>query len=190
MGPFDLYHFTRALSPPGGIADCVFAEMWQRSPRPQQTEWGRELLGIALASRAQGAVGQAAQPSRSGTIGRYRLTRPSCLMMPPGSRTSATIWEQGDWDKCLSALELVLSGWRGQGASRGGKDANQSAAAASELRDRAKKRLESLRRDALLCTAEEFAADRRRAAPLVAALVRVTQTFADNCFAANVLKRC
>ena len=57
--------------------------------------------------------------------------------------------------------------------------------AASELRARAKKQIESLRTDFLLCTGEEYAADRRRAAPLVAALVRVTQQFADACFAAK-----
>ena len=41
----------------------------------------------------------------------------------------------------------------------------------------------------LLCTAEEFAADRRRAAPLVAALVRATQAFADSCFAAKCAEK-
>ena len=41
----------------------------------------------------------------------------------------------------------------------------------------------------LLCTAEEFAADRRRAAPLVAALVRATQAFADSCFAGKCAEK-
>ena len=80
-------------------------------------------------------------------------------------------------------------GWRRAGAVKGGKDSNQAASAASELRDRAKKQLESLRKDALLCTGEEFAADRRRAAPLVAALVRAAQTFADSCFAAKCAEK-
>lgn len=96
---------------------------------------------------------------------------------------------EGDWDKCLAALDTVFAGWRRAGAVKGGKDANQAASAASELRDRAKKQMESLRKDALLCTADEFAADRRRAAPLVAALVWATQTFADNCFAAKCAEK-
>ena len=48
----DLYHFTRALPHPAASL-TAFAEMWQQEAPPQQTEWGRELLGIALA-RAQG----------------------------------------------------------------------------------------------------------------------------------------
>ena len=82
-------------------------------------------------------------------------------------------------------MAAVRTGGRRAGSVKGGKDANQCASAASQLRDRAKDQMTSLQKDVLLCTAEEFAADRRRAAPLVAALVRATQAFADSCFAAK-----
>ena len=97
--------------------------------------------------------------------------------------------KEGDWDKSLAALDAVLTGWRRAGSVKGGKDANQCASAASQLRDRAKDQMTSLQKDVLLCTAEEFAADRHRAAPLVAALVRATQAFADSCFAAKCAEK-
>ena len=43
---------------------------------------------------------------------------------------------EGDWDKCLAALDTVFAGWRRAGAVKGGKDANQAASAASELRQK------------------------------------------------------
>ena len=185
----DLYHFTRALPHPAASL-TAFAEMWQQEAPPQQTEWGRELLGIAL-GRAQGVKALLDSGAAIAARDEKADAAYTAVMLDDAARVENLCYhlEQGDWDKCLSALELVLSGWRAAGRIKGGKDANQSAAAASELRDRAKKQLESLRRDALLCTAEEFAADRRRAAPLVAALVRVTQTFADNCFAAKCAEK-
>ena len=185
----DLYHFTRALPHPAASL-TAFAEMWQQETPPQQTEWGRELLGIALA-RAQGVKALLDSGAAIAARDEKADAAYTAVMLDDAARVENLCYhlEQGDWDKCLSALELALSGWRAAGRIKGGKDANQSAAAASELRDRAKKQLESLRRDALLCTAEEFAADRRRAAPLVAALVRVTQTFADNCFAAKCAEK-
>ena len=97
--------------------------------------------------------------------------------------------KEGDWDKSLAALDAVLTGWRRAGSVKGGKDANQCASAASQLRDRAKDQMTSLQKDVLLCTAEEFAADRRRAAPLVTALVLATQAFADSCFAAKCAEK-
>ena len=185
----DLYHFTRALPHPAASL-TAFAEMWQQEAPPQQTEWGRELLGIALA-RAQGVKALLDSGAAIAARDEKADAAYTAVMLDDAARVENLCYhlEQGDWDKCLSALELALSGWRAAGRIKGGKDANQSAAAASELRDRAKKQLESLRRDALLCTAEEFAADRCRAAPLVAALVRVTQTFADNCFAAKCAEK-
>lgn len=60
---------------------------------------------------------------------------------------------------------------------------------ASQLRDRAKDQMTSLQKDVLLCTAEEFAADRRRAAPLVAALVRATQAFAAQLLCGQVRRK-
>lgn len=45
------------------------------------------------------------------------------------------------------------------------------------LRDRAKKQIATLKTDFLLCPAADYQADRRRAAPLVAALVRAVEQY-------------
>ena len=58
--------------------------------------------------------------------------------------------KEGDWDKSLAALDAVLTGWRRAGSVKGGKDANQCASAASQLRDRAKDQMTSLQKDVLL----------------------------------------
>ena len=149
--------------------------------------------------RGAGAAGHCAGPRTGGPKRCWK----AALRLPHGTKADAAYTAvmqddaarvenlcyrlaEKDWEGgSLNALELALGGWRRAGAVKGGKDSNQAASAASELRDRAKKQLESLRKDALLCTGEEFAADRRRAAPLVAALVRAAQTFADSCFAAK-----
>ena len=185
----DLYHFTRALPhPAASLAD--FAAMWQQDAPPKDTLWGKELLGIALA-RAQGAKtlleSGAAIAARDEAADRAY----TAVMQDDAARVKNLCYylKKGDWDKSLAALDAVLAGWRRAGSVKGGKDANQCASAASQLRDRAKDQMTSLQKDVLLCTAEEFAADRRRAAPLVAALVRATQAFADSCFAAKCAEK-
>ncbi|MCO7108048.1 hypothetical protein NIA69_01075 [Gemmiger formicilis] len=72
--------------------------------------------------------------------------------------------KEGDWDKSLAALDTVLTGWRRAGSVKGGKDANQCASAASQLRDRAKDQMTSLQRTC--CSA------RRRSLPQTAAALR------------------
>ena len=185
----DLYHFTRALPHPAASL-AAFAEMWQQDAPPKDTLWGKELLGIALA-RARGAKtlleSGAAIAARDEAADRAY----TAVMQDDAARVKNLCYylKEGDWDKSLAALDAVLTGWRRAGSVKGGKDANQCASAASQLRDRAKDQMTSLQKDVLLCTAEEFAADRRRAAPLVAALVRATQAFADNCFAAKCAEK-
>ena len=181
----DLYHFTRALPHPAASLKA-FAEMWQTDAPPQDTPWGQELLGIALA-RAQGAKTLLESGAAIAARDEKADAAYTAVMQDDAARVENLCYRlaEKDWEGSLNALELALGGWRRAGAVKGGKDSNQAASAASELRDRAKKQLESLRKDALLCTGEEFAADRRRAAPLVAALVRAAQTFADSCFAAK-----
>lgn len=164
--------------------------MWQQDAPPKDTLWGKELLGIALA-RAQGAKtlleSGAAITARDEAADRAY----TAVMLDDAARVKNLCYylKEGDWDKSLAALDAVLTGWRRAGSVKGGKDANQCASAASQLRDRAKDQMTSLQKDVLLCTAEEFAADRRRAAPLVAALVRATQAFADSCFAAKCAEK-
>ena len=185
----DLYHFTRALPHPAASL-AAFAAMWQQDAPPKDTLWGKELLGIALA-RAQGAKtlleSGAAIAARDEAADRAY----TAVMQDDAARVKNLCYylKEGDWDKSLAALDAVLTGWRRAGSVKGGKDANQCASAASQLRDRAKDQMTSLQKDVLLCTAEEFAADRRRAAPLVAALVRATQAFADSCFAAKCAEK-
>lgn len=185
----DLYHFTRALPHPAASLKA-FAEMWQTDAPPQDTPWGQELLGIALA-RAQGAKTLLESGAAIAAWDEMADAAYTAVMQDDAARVENLCYRlaEKDWEGSLNALELALGGWRRAGAVKGGKDSNQAASAASELRDRAKKQLESLRKDALLCTGEEFAADRRRAAPLVAALVRAAQTFADSCFAAKCAEK-
>ena len=185
----DLYHFTRALPHPAASLKA-FAEMWQTDAPPQDTPWGQELLGIALA-RAQGAKTLLESGAAIAARDEKADAAYTAVMQDDAARVENLCYRlaEKDWEGSLNALELALGGWRRAGAVKGGKDNNQAASAASELRDRAKKQLESLRKDALLCTGEEFAADRRRAAPLVAALVRAAQTFADSCFAAKCAEK-
>ena len=185
----DLYHFTRALPHPTASLKA-FAEMWQTDAPPQDTPWGQELLGIALA-RAQGAKTLLESGAAIAARDEKADAAYTAVMQDDAARVENLCYclAEKDWEGSLNALELALGGWRRAGAVKGGKDSNQAASAASELRDRAKKQLESLRKDALLCTGEEFAADRRRAAPLVAALVRAAQTFADSCFAAKCAEK-
>ena len=185
----DLYHFTRALPHPAASLKA-FAEMWQTDAPPQDTPWGQELLGIALA-RAQGAKTLLESGAAIAARDEMADAAYTAVMQDDAARVENLCYclAEKDWEGSLNALELALGGWRRAGAVKGGKDGNQAASAASELRDRAKKQLESLRKDALLCTGEEFAADRRRAAPLVAALVRAAQTFADSCFAAKCAEK-
>ena len=159
----DLYHFTRALPHPAASL-AAFAAMWQQDAPPKDTLWGKELLGIALA-RAQGAKtlleSGAAIAARDEAADRAY----TAVMQDDAARVKNLCYylKEGDWDKSLAALDAVLTGWRRAGSVKGGKDANQCASAASQLRDRAKDQMTSLQKDVLLCTAEEFAADRRRA---------------------------
>ena len=119
----DLYHFTRALPHPAASL-TAFAEMWQQEAPPQQTEWGRELLGIALA-RAQGVKALLDSGAAIAARDEKADAAYTAVMLDDAARVENLCYhlEQGDWDKCLSALELVLSGWRAAGRIKGGKDA-------------------------------------------------------------------
>ena len=181
----ELYHFSRALPHPAEALQ-QFAAMWQQDAPPQDTPWGQNLLALSL----QGAVGArallqaAARTAAQDEAADFAYT---AVLQEDADRVTwlCQVLEKRDWDKSVAALGEFDTAWRRAGRVKGGKDGNPCAFAASELRARAKKQIESLRTDFLLCTGEEYAADRRRAAPLVAALVRVTQQFADACFAAK-----
>ncbi len=181
----ELYHFSRALPHPAEALQ-QFAAMWQQDAPPQDTPWGQNLLAISL-QRAEGARALLQAAARTAAQDEAADFAYTAILQEDADRATwlCQVLEKGDWDKSVAALGEFDTAWRRAGRIKGGKDGNPCAFAASELRARAKKQIESLRTDFLLCTGEEYAADRRRAAPLVAALVRVTQQFADACFAAK-----
>ena len=181
----ELYHFSRALPHPAEVLQ-QFAAMWQQDAPPQDTPWGQNLLAISL-QRAQGAHALLQAAARTAAKDEAADFAYTAVLQEDADRVTwlCQVLEKGDWDRSVAALGEFDTAWRRAGRIKGGKDGNPCAFAASELRARAKKQIESLRTDFLLCTGEEYAADRRRAAPLVDALVRVTQQFADACFAAK-----
>ena len=181
----ELYHFSRALPHPAEALQ-QFAAMWQQDVPPQDTPWGQNLLAISL-QRAEGARALLQAAARTAAQDEAADFAYTAILQEDADRVTwlCQVLEKRDWDKSVAALGEFDTAWRRAGRIKGGKDGNPCAFAASELRARAKKQIESLRTDFLLCTGEEYAADRRRAAPLVAALVRVTQQFADACFAAK-----
>ena len=181
----ELYHFSRALPHPAEVLQ-QFAAMWQQDAPPQDTPWGQNLLAISL-QRAQGARALLQAAARTAAKDEAADFAYTAVLQEDADRVTwlCQVLEKGDWDRSVAALGEFDTAWRRAGRIKGGKDGNPCAFAASELRARAKKQIESLRTDFLLCTGEEYAADRRRAAPLVDALVRVTQQFADACFAAK-----
>ena len=181
----ELYHFSRALPHPAEVLQ-QFAAMWQQDAPPQDTPWGQNLLAISL-QRTQGARALLQAAARTAAKDEAADFAYTAVLQEDADRVTwlCQVLEKGDWDRSVAALGEFNTAWRRAGRIKGGKDGNPCAFAASELRARAKKQIESLLTDFLLCTGEEYAADRRRAAPLVAALVRVTQQFADACFAAK-----
>ena len=181
----ELYHFSRALPHPAEALQ-QFAAMWQQDVPPQDTPWGQNLLAISL-QRAEGARALLQAAARTAAQDEAADFAYTAVLQEDADRVTwlCQVLEKRDWDKSVAALGELDTAWRRAGRIKGGKDGNPCAFAASELRARAKKQIESLRTDFLLCTGEEYAADRRRAAPLVAALVRVTQQFSDACFAAK-----
>ena len=181
----ELYHFSRALPHPAEALQ-QFAAMWQQDAPPQDTPWGQNLLAISL-QRAEGARALLQAAARTAAQDEAADFAYTAVLQEDADRVTwlCQVLEKRDWDKSVAALGELDTAWRRAGRIKGGKDGNPCAFAASELRARAKKQIESLRTDFLLCTGAEYAADRRRAAPLVAALVRVTQQFADACFAAK-----
>lgn len=181
----ELYDFTRTLPHPDKALD-EFAAMWAGQDPPQHTPWGRALLQTA-AARVDGLLRLIDAAIRCATRDAAADRAYTAVLLDDQSKLEllAKRLQEGDWDKALEAAK-GLSDWKRPGRVAGGKDANPAASAASRLRDRAKKQAEKLCTDMLLCTAAEFESDRRRAAPLVAALVRAVRRFGEEFFRAKV----
>ena len=181
----ELYDFTRTLPHPDKVLDD-FAAMWAGEEPPQDTRWGKALLASA-AARTAGALRLIDAAITAATREEAADRAYTSVLLDDQSKLQllAERLHRGDWDSAVQALDQ-FSQWQRPGRIKGGKDQNPAAHAASELRDRAKKQVAKLKTDFLLCTAEEFTADRRRAAPLVAALVRVVRQFSQAYFAAKL----
>lgn len=181
----ELYDFTRTLPHPDKVLDD-FAAMWAGEKPPQDTRWGKALLASA-AARTAGALRLIDAAITAATREEAADRAYTAVLLDDQSKLQllAERLQRGDWNSAVQALDQ-FSQWQRPGRIKGGKDQNPAAHAASELRDRAKKQVAKLKTDFLLCTAEEFTADRRRAAPLVAALVRVVRQFSQAYFAAKL----
>lgn len=181
----ELYDFTRTLPHPDR-ALREFAAMWRQDGPPQATPWGQALLAAAL-ERARGAQRLLQAAQRTAARDEIADAAYTAVLQDDEDRVIllCQALDAGDWDKALAALAAANS-WKGLGRIKGGKDGNPAALAASALRDRAKKQIGSLRSDFLLCTAAEFDDDRRRAAPLVEALVRAVQDFSRTFYQAKI----
>ena len=181
----ELYHFSRALPHPAQALQGVCRPVAGRSPPAGHPLGARSAAHRARARpRGQSPAGSRRAHRRAGRSRRRRLHGGAAGRRRP-RRGAVPDAGASRWDDAVALLDELGGAWRKAGRIKGGKASNPAAFAASELRDRAKKQIESLRSDCLLCTAAQYAEDRRRAAPLVAALVRVTQQFADACFAAK-----
>ncbi|MEE0800267.1 MAG: UvrD-helicase domain-containing protein [Gemmiger sp.] len=184
----ELYDFTQTLPhPSAALRD--FAAMWQTDDPPQQTVWGRHLLRAA-AGKVDGALQmiRAAQKIAARDDAADKALTAVLFDDEDRLRLLAERLERGDWDRALEALQAA-GNWRRMGRIPGGKAGNTAASAAAELRERAKKQVASLAADFLLCTEEEFRQDRRRAAPLVAALVRAVEEYRSHLFQAKLTEK-
>ena len=183
-----LYDFTQTLPHPGpALRD--FAAMWHSDAPPRQTAWGRTLLQAASA-RVEGAIGliRAAQIIAARDPAADRALTAVLFDDEDRLRLLADRLGRGDWDGALPALEAA-GNWRKAGRVPGGKQSSPAACAAADLRDRAKKQVASLQSSFLVCTAAEYQEDRRRAAPLVDALVRTVEAFRTAFFDAKVAEK-
>ena len=181
----ELYDFTRALPHPDRVLDD-FAAMWAGEEPPQNTAWGKALMNSA-AVRTAGALRLIDTAITMAALDTAADRAYTAVLLDDQSKLQllAKYLHQGDWDEAVTALKSAGQ-WKRPGRIQGGKDRNGAANGASSLRDRAKKQVSKLSTDFLLCTAEDFAADRRRAAPLVAALVRVVRQFSQAFFQAKL----
>ena len=181
----ELYDFTRSLPHPDQALEA-FAAAWQSDCPPQDTAWGRAVLERA-AARVEGILRLLEAALQTAVRDKAADRAYTAVLLDDQSRLQQLerLLRDGDWEKAQAAAR-GLNEWRRAGRIQGGKESNTAALAASELRDRAKKQAAKLCSDYLVCTGAEFAADRRRAAPLVAALVRAVRLFGQTFLAAKV----
>ena len=183
-----LHDFIRTLPYPQQALEN-FVAMWQTDAPPQETAWGKTLLSAALARVASARCLISAARSRAALDD--AAAQAFTVVLEDDDTRLALLEDKlrsGDWEAAVGAA-ADMGKWPAAGRVKGGRDANPYASAAAELRTRAKKRIDQLRTDLLLCTGAEFASDRAAAAPLVAALGRAVSRFSAAYFDAKVAEK-
>lgn len=183
-----LHDFLRTLPYPQQALEN-FVAMWQSDAPPQETAWGKTLLSAAL-NRVESARGLlraalscvSADDDASQAFTKTLFNDVIRLDLLQDKISS------GDWD---AAVEMAagMGKWPAAGRVKGGRASNRYASAAAELRTRAKKRIDQLHTDLLLCKGAEFLTDRCSAAPLVEALGRAVAQFSSAYFSAKVAEK-
>ena len=172
----ELYHFTQALPYPAQALQS-YAEMWQSDAPPEATAWGQTVLQ-ETAARVEGVLRLLRTAQKVAAKDAAADKALTAVLMDDEDRMLLALdhIRYGKWDSVPEALENA-DNWRKAGRIPGGAASNIAASSASMLRDRAKKNIASLKTDFAICTAAEYQADRRRAAPLVTALIRAVEQF-------------
>lgn len=177
-----IHDFARTL-PHFGQALEQLGREWASDAPFASTRWAAVLL-----DEAARACGQALRLTRAALAVAEELTAPL-------DKYAAPLKEDLERMECLEGA-LAARDWDSAVALAAGfsqarlPSIKNSACLETDqikaLRKEAKSVMERLPRDLLLCTAAEFEEDRRRAAPLVAALLRATADFERTFFAARV----
>ena len=172
----ELYHFTQALPHPAQALQR-FVEMWQSDAPPEKTQWGQAVLRETSA-RIKGVLRLLRTAQKIAAKDPAADKALTAVLMDDEDRMLLVLdrLDHGAWDTVPEALDNA-DNWRRAGRVPGGIASNIAAMSANMLRDRAKKHIATLRTDFLLCPAADYQADRRRAAPLVAALVRAVEQY-------------
>ncbi|MDL2219209.1 UvrD-helicase domain-containing protein [Ruminococcaceae bacterium OttesenSCG-928-O06] len=176
----NLYTYTRSMPRPAGQLRR-FAAMYEEEAPLLQTPWGRELADFAVASL------QEAQALCETALAQVKQN-PACAPWQPALESDA--------EAAVRALEaLRAQNWDAACAAVRGyafprlapvKGDSPEKAAAYSLRGQVKKIFVELGKRCFICTEAEFFEDMRRARPMVGALCRAAQAYADAFWAAKL----
>ena len=206
----ELYRFVRAMPWPQRTLQ-LFAEQWQCSTPPADTLWGQALLEhlsaqlqgvykqLAAAQRIVASLnpkahGEHAEAPAEPNEAAPPKAAPKKEKNDPAEKLEAQLAEDlrrvqavqaaldtKDWDTVWDAV-CQNADW--PAAVRLVKPPADLRRAA-DLRAAAKKRFAALREETMVCTAAEYEADRRRAAPMIRALTDWTAQYERACFEAR-----
>ncbi len=170
-----LYSATRTLPWPRRYLQDFEAAYTQSAPLGE-TDWGRQLLKDAeTALTAAGALSVRAGVL-AGEDDALAAYREALDEEQAGVARLLAAVQAGEWDNA-ARLASVFSFARLPAARGAGEEAR---AAVKALREGVKKILGGIAKNILACTQDEFEADRRAAAPMVAALVRAVLRYEES----------